>query len=308
VNGSGFVSGAQIMFGGTALPTTFVNSGSLTGTVLASQVNSAGTINVTVVNPGPVTSAPATFTVAPNLTGTPTITPPLQSSLLTATSPTLGNTITSGTSITGFKLYINGAFNVEDNHTVIWTNTVTNVSTTFTSGAESATGILSVTPTQIIVAIPSSLFSAPVTSTQAVTVTVTEQPFTSNAPPPPVISNPATFFIAAPLTSTGPALSTATLGVPYAANLTSGGTGPLTTSVTGGTTLPPGLSVSSTGNSLSGTPTVVGSYNFSLGFVDAWGNTMNASYSLPVVAALVPVISNLSPSSPDGALSPNEYW
>ncbi len=52
VNGSGFLSGAQVMFGTTALTTTFVSSTELnaTGTAAASQ---AGNVAVTVVNPAP---------------------------------------------------------------------------------------------------------------------------------------------------------------------------------------------------------------------------------------------------------------
>jgi len=52
VNGSGFLSGAQVMFGTTALTTTFVSSTQLnaTGTAAAAQ---AGSVAVTVVNPAP---------------------------------------------------------------------------------------------------------------------------------------------------------------------------------------------------------------------------------------------------------------
>jgi trimeric autotransporter adhesin len=238
VSGSNFVNGSQIVFGGTTLATTFVNSGSLTATVNASQVATAGPISVTVFNPGGVTSAAATFTVSSAQTATPVITPPLQSSLLTATSPTLLNIITSGTNITGFLLYINGNFNVGESHTVTWKNTVTNVSTMFTSES----GIQSVTATQIIVLIPSTLFSTPVTSAQLVDVTVTEQ-FVGNfinVPPPPVTSNVATFLINPPMASLGPALATGTVGTVYSQSLFTGGTGAFTTTLSSGT-LPPGL-------------------------------------------------------------------
>ena len=52
VTGTGFVSGAQVMFGGAAMATTFVSSTQLTatGTATASQV---GSISVTVNNPNP---------------------------------------------------------------------------------------------------------------------------------------------------------------------------------------------------------------------------------------------------------------
>jgi uncharacterized protein (DUF1800 family) len=52
VNGSGFLTGARVMFGTTALTTTFVSATELTatGTAVAAQ---AGSVSVTVVNPAP---------------------------------------------------------------------------------------------------------------------------------------------------------------------------------------------------------------------------------------------------------------
>ena len=63
VSGANFVSGAQIVFGGTALNTTFVSSTSLTAPVSTAQVAAAGSSAVTVVNPGGIASAPASFAV-----------------------------------------------------------------------------------------------------------------------------------------------------------------------------------------------------------------------------------------------------
>ena len=53
VSGSGFVSGATIDFKGTALATTFVDSGHLSALLPATEVATAGTASVTVVNPAP---------------------------------------------------------------------------------------------------------------------------------------------------------------------------------------------------------------------------------------------------------------
>ncbi|MGA3104703.1 MAG: FG-GAP-like repeat-containing protein [Terriglobales bacterium] len=53
VSGTGFVSGATVNFNRTALATTFVDRAHLTATVPASEVASAGTASITVVNPGP---------------------------------------------------------------------------------------------------------------------------------------------------------------------------------------------------------------------------------------------------------------
>jgi uncharacterized protein (DUF1800 family) len=63
VNGSNFVTGAQVMFGTTALTTTMVSSTQLsaTGTATTSQ---AGNVTVTVVNPSPGTNPSTTSAVA----------------------------------------------------------------------------------------------------------------------------------------------------------------------------------------------------------------------------------------------------
>ena len=63
VTGTGFVSGAVVQFGGTNLTTTFSSSTQLTATVPASAIAAAGTVQVTVSNPGGAVSNSATFTV-----------------------------------------------------------------------------------------------------------------------------------------------------------------------------------------------------------------------------------------------------
>jgi uncharacterized protein (DUF1800 family) len=69
INGSGFMSGAQVMFGMTALTTTFVSSTQLnaSGTASASQ---AGSVVVTVVNPAPGVNNSTTSVTAEVTTGT----------------------------------------------------------------------------------------------------------------------------------------------------------------------------------------------------------------------------------------------
>jgi hypothetical protein len=53
VNGTAFVSGSLVNWNGTVLTTTFVNTSQLTATVPASNIVTAGTASVTVLNPGP---------------------------------------------------------------------------------------------------------------------------------------------------------------------------------------------------------------------------------------------------------------
>jgi hypothetical protein len=73
VTGTGFVTGATIMWGGTALTTTWVSSSTLTAQVPTSDILVAGSYSVTVSNqpPGGGTSAAATFNI-PCVLATPT--------------------------------------------------------------------------------------------------------------------------------------------------------------------------------------------------------------------------------------------
>src|SRR5207244_8523276 len=53
VNGTNFVSAAVVQFAGSNRTTTFVNSTQVTATILASDLTTAGTFNITVFNPTP---------------------------------------------------------------------------------------------------------------------------------------------------------------------------------------------------------------------------------------------------------------
>ena len=66
VNGSNFVSGATVQWNGNNRTTTFANNSQLTAAISASDVASAGTASVTVVNPDSGTSAASTFTINPD--------------------------------------------------------------------------------------------------------------------------------------------------------------------------------------------------------------------------------------------------
>ena len=73
VNGSSFVSGATVLWNGTALTTTFVSGSKLTATVPTTDVTNPGTARVTISNPSPGggASGALTFTIgnpAPTLT------------------------------------------------------------------------------------------------------------------------------------------------------------------------------------------------------------------------------------------------
>ncbi len=80
-NGSGFVSGAQVLLAGFAITTTFVSSTQLTATGTAS---TTGTFAVTVTNPNPgsSTSAAQNLQVTSSSSGNPPPPPPLACSVM----------------------------------------------------------------------------------------------------------------------------------------------------------------------------------------------------------------------------------
>jgi uncharacterized protein YhjY with autotransporter beta-barrel domain len=81
-------------------------------------------------------------------------------------------------------------------------------------------------------------------------------------------------------------LPAAITGVAYAQTATaSGGTGPYTF-VVGAGSLPPGLALAA-GGALSGTPTVAGSYNFTLTATDAFGSSGARAYALTVAVPTI---------------------
>lgn len=86
LTGMGFSSGSVVYFNGTALTTKFVSKRGLAGTIVASQIASAQTANITVVNPAPGggTSRPALFPVT-----NPFTVAPVASSLNAGANPTL---------------------------------------------------------------------------------------------------------------------------------------------------------------------------------------------------------------------------
>ena len=84
INGSNFIAGSTVQVNGSARSTGLISSSQLTATILASDITTAGTKNITVTNPTPGggTSNLQTFTVtavqAPTPTPTPTPIQPVQ--------------------------------------------------------------------------------------------------------------------------------------------------------------------------------------------------------------------------------------
>ena len=75
INGTNFVAGSTVNFGGSAPPTTFVSSTQLTAAIPAASIASTGTPAVTVTNPGPGggTSKAINFTITSVVSTVPTI-------------------------------------------------------------------------------------------------------------------------------------------------------------------------------------------------------------------------------------------
>ena len=99
----------------------------------------------------------AAVAVSPCWGQTPTITK-IQASFVGGQPADVGG-ITSGMSLQGgFTLYINGTFNPNAFINATWYNPSTNFTTVFTKAAAT------VTPTQVILPIPNTLFQTPVSS------------------------------------------------------------------------------------------------------------------------------------------------
>lgn len=112
------------------------------------------------------------------------------------------------------------------------------------------------------------------------------------------------FTVAAPTLVLSPgsgSLPSATVGGAYSQGFTaSGGTAPYTYAITSGS-VPTGLSLAANGT-LSGTPTVAGSYNFTVTTTDSSTGagapfTSSHAYSVTVAAGAIPVVSAIAPSS-----------
>jgi hypothetical protein len=94
----------------------------------------------------------------------------------------------------------------------------------------------------------------------------------------------------APLTIATPSLSGGTVGVAYSAMLAaSGGATPYTWSLSGGTTLPTGLTLNATTGSITGTPTAQGTFTFTVQVTDSASPpaAVTRSLSITIAAAIV---------------------
>jgi uncharacterized protein (TIGR03437 family) len=154
VNGTNFLSGAMVLWNGSGLTTTFINSTQLTAAVSASLIASVGTANVTVQNPG---GGSASNSVTFNVNSSTTLS-------LYSTSPSAA---TAGGA--GFTMTVNGAA-FANSATVLWNG--------------SPLGTAFVSPAQLYATVPVNLIASPGTVTITVQnpggVTTNGIPFTIN--------------------------------------------------------------------------------------------------------------------------------
>ncbi len=118
-------------------------------------------------------------------------------------------------------------------------------------------------------------------------------------------SAPMTITIqpAAPIVFLGEIAATATEGQAYAttyAALAGGGVGSLTYGLAAGSSLPPGLTLNGVTGGISGTPTAVGTYNFTISAADAYGDSGSKAYSIVVSSQAVSLPAAGSHPLPSG--------
>lgn len=242
VTGAGFVNGSVVKMNGTSIPTTFVNSANLTATFPS--VPTPGTVLITVLNPdGTLTPVPQDLVIQAA---------PLINSLNPA-SVTAGGT----------------AFSLN----VIGTNFQTGMTVYFNS-SPMPTALLTSNRNQLVASVPASAIvsagTVPVSLGTSDGYRTPGFPFTIVAPGPP----PLQLLTFSPLPP-------GVVNTPYSFTfMASQGAGGYTFSVTDGT-LPAGLKLSSAGV-LSGTPTAIGSSQFTLQVADSSQGTVSRIFTINI--------------------------
>jgi uncharacterized repeat protein (TIGR01451 family) len=263
----------------------------------------------------PVTGAggttPLAYTVSPGLpsglnmapatgaiTGTPTVTSSATTYTVTVTDAN------SATATATFSLTVNSAVTATQAiaATILTQN---HAATPFTP----VTGSGGATPLAFTVSpgLPSGLNMASATGaiTGTPTVTSSTTTYTVTVTDANSVTATATFSltVAAPTIALAPTtLPTPVIGAAYSQTITaSGGTAAYSYAIGAGT-LPPGLSLS-TGGALAGTPTGVGTFNFTVIATDANGFTGSRAYSFTITAPTI----TLTPAALPGAVLGTAY-
>ena len=259
VNGSGFANGAMVEWNGSPLATTFVSFTQLTASVPGADVATPGTATVTVVSGG-LTSNTATFTIGPS------------PATITSTIPA---SATAGGA--GFTLTVNGTGFVSQSTVNFACNgTSTTLASTFVSA------------TQLTAFVPASCIALPGTYILVVYNPQSTGETASNFYN--YVVNPEAKLS---ILTTSP-LPSGTVEVPYSLALSAtGGVPPYKNWTLTSGSLPPGMSLSSPSDLitglLTGVPTSAGTFTFTAQVSDSSNASASSTLSLTIVQ--VPVIS-----------------
>jgi hypothetical protein len=318
VNGTTFVAGTVVTFGGTPLTTTFLNSGTVTAIVPANLITNSGPVSVIVTIPTNNASAPATFVVNPRITS---LSPPsvivgsaqftltvsgagfVTGSIVSLNGTALSTTVVNGGSLTAIVpanlLAITGSF------PVVVTNPGNNVSAPAAFGVTQAPISLSppsipANSPQFTLTVNGSVFQSNSTvtfngtslatkfvSSSLLTATVPASLITTTGVVPVVVVNPgaasslpATFTVTPGLAITTTSLGGGQAGVFYTATVTgTGGAPPVLWSAVG---LPASLAINAQTGVISGVPLQAGSFAVTVTLQDSVGGSVSARYSLVI--------------------------
>ena len=246
VNGSGFLGGSTVQWNGSPLPSSYLSGTQLTASVSAGLIANVGSASVTAVSPGGTPLGSAIFTINP---------PPATISSLSPNSAAAGGS--------AFILTVNGS-GFLNGSTVEWNGSA--LATTYVNGNQ----------------LTASVSTALIATIGSATVTV--------ASPGGAASNPLLFAIrpaGSLFISTTSPLPAGTIGAPYSQALAAtGGVTPYTSwTVTGGN-LPPGISLTMAGGALtgllSGVPTALGTFIFTVQLTDNTNATATVQFSLTI--------------------------
>ena len=245
LTGAGFASGATVLLNGANLPTTFVNSTSLTATVPA--ITTPGVETISVVNPDQTVSNPLTLNVvaAPVLRS-------LSPSSATAGAP-------------GFALTVTGV------------NFLPGMTVTFNNSALPTTLVQNQQNNQLVANVPASAIASAGTVPVGV---ITADGYIANTLAFTIVpSGPPPLQL-----TTFPPLPAGIVNTPYSFTFaTTGGAGGNMFSIVSGA-LPAGLQLSSAG-AVSGTPATYGSSQFTLQVVDSAGSAVSRQFTINIAPA-----------------------
>ncbi len=269
--GTNFPAQAAILWNGSPLTTTTIDSNTLSGTVVSSSIATPATVQLKVQNTQTMqTSAAVPLVIAAANTNSPS---PLTISLTPLPQGIVGDSYSGTLAATGGTSPY--TWSISSGHLPAGLTLAAN--TGVISGAPTASGNYS-----FVVAVVDSS-----SSVQSATATV---------------SMSVTVAAAAQLAISSSSLPSGTIGSAYSNLLqATGGTAPYAWSITAGA-LPAGLSLASATGIISGTPTAIGTAHFTATVTDAGSPAQTASVAISLVIAPA-TLTITSPTLPAGTQS-----